>query len=87
MKEVLNDAEKLKKKYHKCEEVANFKDMIYRSAKIYKTRTAFKLKDSDGIIYSVTYEEFKNDVVSLGTSLIEEGFLGKRIAVIRKKLI
>lgn len=87
MKEILNDAEKLKKKYHKCEEVTNFKEMLYRSAKIYKTRTAFKLKNSDGVIYSVTYEDFKNDIVSLGTSLIENGFLGKRIAIIRKKLI
>lgn len=83
MKEFLNDAEKLKKKYHKCEIVNDFKELIYHSAKIYKTRTAFKLKKDDGTIYKVTYEEFKNDIIALGTSLIEHGFLGKRIAVIR----
>ena len=80
----LNIAQKLQKKYHKCEEVTNFKDMIYRSAKIYKTRTAFKLKDSDGKIYSLTYEEFLNDIISVGTTLINHGFLNKRIAVIGK---
>ena len=80
----LNTAEKLKKKYHKCEEVTNFKDMIERSANIYKTRTAFKLKDKDGKIYSLSYEEFYNDIISLGTSLINSGFLNKRIAVIGK---
>ena len=83
-KKDLNIAEKLKKKYHKCEEVTNFKDMLSRSAKIYKTRTAFKLKDENGNIYSLTYEELEKDVIHLGTSLIKHGFLNKRIAVIGK---
>ena len=77
-------AEQLKKKYHKTEEVTNFKDMLYRSGDIYRSRTAFRRKDKEGKIYSVTYAEFKNDVVALGTSLIEKGFLNKRIAVIGK---
>ena len=76
--------EQLKKKYHKTEEVTNFKDMLYRSGDIYRSRTAFKRKDKDGKIYSTAYAEFKNDVVYLGTSLIEKGFLNKRIAVIGK---
>ena len=76
--------EQLKRKYHKTEEVTNFKDMLYRSGDIYRSRTAFKRKDKDGKIYSTTYAEFKNDIVHLGTSLIEKGFLNKRIAVIGK---
>ena len=74
----------LARKYHKTEEVTNFKDMLYRSGDIYRSRTAFKRKGKDGKIYSTTYAEFKNDVVYLGTSLIEKGFLNKRIAVIGK---
>ena len=74
----------LARKYHKTEEVTNFKDMLYRSGDIYRSRTAFKRKDKDGKIYSTTYAEFKNDVVHLGASLIEKGFLNKRIAVIGK---
>lgn len=77
-------AEQLKKKYHKTEEVTNFKDMLYRSGDIYRSRTAFKRKDKDGKIYSTTYEEFKNDIVYLGTSLIKKGFLNKKIAIIGK---
>lgn len=84
MKEKIAVAEQLKKKYHKTEEVSNFKDMLYRSGDIYRSRTAFKLKDNNGNIYSVSYEQFKNDVVYLGTSLIEKGFLNKRIAIIGK---
>ena len=84
MKEKLNVAEQLKKKYHKTEEVTNFKDMIYRSGDIYRNRTAFKLKDKDGNIKYIKYAEFKNDIVNLGTALIKKGFLNKRIAVIGK---
>ena len=84
MKEELTAAEKLKKKYHKTEEVTNLKDMLYRSGDIYRSRTAFKLKDENGNIKSITYEDFKNDVAYLGTSLIKKGFLNKRIAVIGK---
>ena len=84
MKEELTVAEKLKKKYHKTEEVTNFKDMLYRSSSIYRSRTAFKLKDNNGNINSITYEDFKNDVIYLGTYLVKNGFLNKRIAVIGK---
>lgn len=84
MKNKLNIAEQLKQKYHKCEEVRDFKEMIERSAQIYKTRTAFKLKNKDGEIYSKTYEEVKNDIYALGTELIENGLTNKRIAVIGK---
>ena len=84
MKNKHNISEQLKKKYHKTEEVTNFKDMLYRSGDIYRNRTAFKMKDLDGNIKSITYEQFKNDVIYLGTSLIENGFLNKRIAVIGK---
>ena len=84
MKNNLSVADQLKKKYHKTEEVTNFKDMLYRSGDIYRSRTAFKVKDENGTIKSVSYEEFKNDVVYVGTCLLEKGFENKRIAVIGK---
>ena len=62
MNKELTIAEKLKKKYHKYEDITNFKDMLERSGKIYRTRTAFKLKDENGKIYNKTYEELKKDV-------------------------
>lgn len=84
MKEKPNVAEQLKGKYHKTEEVTNFKDMLYRSSNIYRTRTAFKVKDKQGTIQSISYEQFRNDVIYLGTSLLKKGFLNKKIAVIGK---
>ena len=84
MKKNLPVSEQLKLKYHKTNEVTNFKDMLYNSAENFKSRTAFKCKDKNGNIVSITYEEFKNDVVYLGTDFIKRGFLNKRIAVIGK---
>lgn len=84
MKNDLSVAEQLKKKYHKTVEVTNFKDMLYRSSNLYCSRTAFKVKDENGNIKSITYEEFKNDVIYVGTCLLEKGFKNKRIAVIGK---
>ena len=77
-------AEQLKNRYHKTEEVTNFKDMLYRSSNLYSSRTAFKVKDSNGKIISITYKEFKDDVVYFGSSLLKKGFLNKKIAVIGK---
>ena len=65
MKKNLSIAEQLKTKYHKTEEVTNFKDMLYRSCDIYRSRTAFKTKGDNGNIISITYEQFKNDIVFL----------------------
>lgn len=77
-------SEQLKKKYHKTEEITNFKQLLERSSSIYKTRTAFRLKNDKNEIYSLTYEQLHNDVKSLGTYLISKGFLNKRICVVGK---
>lgn len=77
-------SEKLKKKYHKTEEVNDFKQLLERSATIYKTRVAFKLKNDNKEIYNVTYEQLKNDVEALGTYLISQGFQNKRICIVGK---
>lgn len=84
MSKELSIKEKLSKKYHKCDEISNLKEMLYRSSNIYGSRIAFKIKNNNGEIYPISYKEFKEDVVKLGTYLIQLGFLGKRIAVIGK---
>lgn len=76
--------ERLKKKYHKTDDVTNFKELLNRGATLFKDRTAFKLKNENKEIYNVTYEKLKNDVTALGTFLINKGLTGKRICVIGK---
>lgn len=70
MSKNLTIQEKLIKKYHKCEKVTNLKQLLYRSSDIYGSRIAFKLKNDKGEIYPVSYKEFKQDIVQLGTYLI-----------------
>ena len=48
MSKNLTIKEKLEKKYHKCEEISNLKEMLYRSSNIYGSRIAFKLKNNKG---------------------------------------
>lgn len=74
----------LKTKYFKVHTVTDLKDLLYQSAKRYKNRTAFKLKDKSGKIYGVKYTEFKDIVEALGTSLIDLGLSNKPIAIIGK---
>ena len=75
-------AEKLAKKYHKAPFVSDLKDLLHKSAYKYANRPAFKLKDKIGNIFSVTYKKFKEDVIALGTSLINLGLKNTPIAVI-----
>lgn len=74
----------LKTKYFKVHTVTDLKDLLYQSAKRYKNRIAFKLKDKSGKIYGVKYTEFKDNVEALGTSLINLGLSNKPIAIIGK---
>lgn len=74
----------LKTKYFKVHTVTDLKDLLYQSAKRYKNRNAFKLKDKDGKIYGVKYTKFKDDVEALGTSLIDLGLSNEGIAIIGK---
>ena len=74
----------LKTKYFKVHKVTDLKDLIYKSADMYKKRTAFKLKDKEGKIYNVSYLKFKEDIVSFGTSLLNLGLKDKSISIIGK---
>ena len=84
MKSNLPVSEKLKKKYHNTEKITNLKELLYRGANLFKDRTAFKLKNENNEIYDVTYEKLKNDVIALGSFLMNKGLSGKRISVVGK---
>lgn len=82
MKEKLSTI--LEKKHHKTPYISDLKDLLYKSAERYTNRYAYRLKDKNGNIYGVTYQKFKEDVVSLGTYLLSCGLKDKKIAVIGK---
>lgn len=76
----------MKKKinYFKTYEIEDLKDMLEKTAVKNSTKTAFKIKDQNGKIINKSYIDFKNDVQSLSTKLIEMGMKNQRIAVMGK---
>ena len=76
----------MKKKinYFKTYEIEDLKDMLEKTAVKNSTKTAFKVKNPNGKIINKSYIDFKNDVQSLATKLMEMGIKNQRIAVMGK---
>ena len=62
--------------------ISDLKNMLEKSSIRYTKRTAFKLKNEKDEIHNVSYNEFYNDVKSLGTYFINNNLANKKIAVI-----
>lgn len=68
---------------YKKRDVKDLKDMVTSSGKLYKTKTAFLVKNKPEEEYKpITYKRFAYDVDALGTSFLKMGLSGKKIAVI-----
>ena len=70
--------------YFKTYEIEDLKDMLEKTANKNSTKTAFKVKDSNGKIINKTYIDFKNDVQNLATKLMQMGMQNQKIAVMGK---
>lgn len=62
--------------------VTDFKDLLTQTTELYGDKDAYRIKNSDGEYYGITYREHKEDVDALGTSLIAMGLKNESIAVI-----
>ncbi len=73
-----------KSKLYEIDKVANFRELLNRSANLYPNKVAFtyKLNPKSSEYITHTYTELKNDVKNLGTALIDLGLSRKRIAII-----
>ena len=69
-------------KYYDATHFRNLKELVENSVSKYKNKIAFMVKNKNGEIKNITYEEFKNDIDGLGTELINMGLKGKRVAII-----
>ena len=70
--------------YFKTYEIEDLKDMLEKTTNKNSTKTAFKVKDSNGKIINKTYIDFKNDVQNLATKLMQMGMQNQKIAVMGK---
>ena len=69
-------------KYYESTHFQNLKELTNECTTKYKNNIAFMVKNKKGEIQNITYAEFKKDIDSLGTELINMGLKGKRIAII-----
>lgn len=73
-----------REKLYEIEKVANFRELLDRSEKLYSNKVAFtyKLTPKSTTYITHTYSELKDDVKNLGTSLLNKNLFGKRVAII-----
>ena len=72
----------MSKKLYETLEIADLKDMLTKTTKLYKDRPAYKIKISEGNYKTYTHGQVREMVNALGTALIDIGLQGKRIAII-----
>ena len=74
-------------KIYEAKVFKNIREIIDNSAELYPENKAFIIKEKNGkdVNYkNITYKEFKNQMNSLGTALIDLGLKDKRVAIISK---
>ena len=63
-------------------EISNLKDMLNKTGKLYGEKPAYKIKIDEGKYKIFAHSKVRNMINALGTSLINMGLKGKRVAVI-----
>lgn len=71
----------MSKSLYKVREFHNFKELIAQSVELYGDSPAFRVKNSIGQIYDVSYNQLKSDIDALGTALIDLGLKDCKICV------
>ncbi len=70
--------------FYKETKLKDFRDLVSSTAAKFGNKTAFEVKNEDGSIRNISYNEMKELFYSLCVKFIDMGYLGKRIAVTGK---
>ena len=71
----------MNKAIYKVREFGDFRDMLLQSVILYGHSPAFRVKNSVGQIYNISYKRYYSQVMALGTALMSLGLEGSKIAV------
>ena len=71
-----------KERNKKILEITDLKDMLNKTREMYSSRIAYKIKIGEKQYRTITHQEIREMIDSLGTALIDLGLKGKRVAVI-----
>ena len=72
----------MRKAIHKHLTFVDLKDMLEQTGKLYGDRLAYIFKTEEEKFREVTHKEFRDEIKSLGTALVDLGLKDKRVAVI-----
>ena len=73
----------MRKPIHTAEKFENLKEMLQKSGEAFGERPAYIYKTEEpGKFREITHKQFRDEVNSLGTALINMGLKDKRVAVI-----
>jgi len=73
----------MRKPVHKAKKYENLKEMLQKTGEKYAEKPAYISKtEKEGEFAQITHKEFRDDINAFGTTLINMGLKGKRIAVI-----
>ena len=73
----------MRKRIHQAIKYNNLKEMLEKTGKLYGNKPAFVYKtEIPKVFKEITHKEFRDDINALGTSLVNLGLQGKRIAII-----
>ncbi len=73
-----------KRKLYNSDKINNFRELVDRYQRLYASKTAFEYKQTPHSKehIKITYQKFVKDIKALGTSLLNLGLRGKRVAII-----
>lgn len=69
------------KPFYEVRQLRDLRDLITQSVELYGERPAFEVKDSDKKLYTISYNEYYEQINALGTALIDMGLKNEKIAV------
>lgn len=72
----------MEKRLYDYLEITDLKDMLNKTGKLHGNKIAYKIRNEDKTYTTLTHKQVRNMVDSLGTSLINIGLKGKKIAII-----
>ena len=72
----------MRKAIHKHLTFVDLKDMLEQTGKLYGDRPAYIFNTEEDKFREVTHKEFRDEIKSLGTALVDLGLKDKRVAVI-----
>ena len=69
------------KPFYEVRQFEDLREMLKQSVELYGEKPAFEVKTKKGDLYQISFNRYQNEINALGTTLMDMGLHGKKIAV------